>query len=79
VAYANYFGRRSLGAIRGATEPFVTLGGAIGAVTSGVIFDITGSYHIAFTVFSGVGLAAILPLLMARPPVQAAAPDEASL
>jgi cyanate permease len=67
-----------LGAIRGATEPFVTLGGAVGAVTSGIIFDVTGSYHTAFIVFSGVGLAAILPLLMAQPPVRAPAPDEAS-
>jgi sugar phosphate permease len=75
VAYANYFGRRSLGAIRGATEPFVTLGGAIGAVTSGIIYDVTGSYHVAFVIFSGVGLAAILPLLMARPPVRATAPE----
>jgi MFS family permease len=79
VAYANYFGRRSLGLIRGVTEPFVSLGQAIGAVASGIIFDVTGSYHIAFVIFSGVGLAAIMPLLLARPPVRAAAPAEASL
>ena len=78
VAYADYFGRRSLGAIRGATEPFVSLGGAIGALTSGIIFDVTGSYHIAFVIFSGVGLAAIPPLLMARPPVRTAAPAQGS-
>jgi MFS family permease len=78
VAYANYFGRRSLGAIRGATEPFVSLGGAAGAVTSGIIFDVTGSYHIAFVIFAGVGLAAIPPLLMAGPPVRPAAPAQGS-
>tara|TARA_B100000315_G_scaffold241006_1_gene261429 strand:- start:926 stop:2200 length:1275 start_codon:yes stop_codon:yes gene_type:complete len=78
VAYANYFGRRSLGAIRGVTEPFVSLGGAAGAVASGIIFDVTGSYHIAFVIFSGVGLAAILPLLLAGPPVRPVAPVKAS-
>jgi MFS family permease len=78
VAYADYFGRPSLGAIRGVTEPFTTLGQAIGAVTSGIIFDVAGSYQIAFVIFAGVGLVTILPLLLARPPARAATPLEAA-
>ena len=38
VAYANFFGRESLGTIRGVTEPFTSLGQAIGAVASGLVF-----------------------------------------
>lgn len=71
VAYANYFGRRSLSAIRGVTEPFVSLGQAIGAVFSGIIYDLTGSYKDAFIVLSILGFATIAMLLMARAPRRA--------
>ena len=71
VAYANYFGRRSLSAIRGVTEPFVALGQAIGAVFSGIIYDLTGSYKDAFIVLSILGFATIAMLLMTRAPRRA--------
>ncbi|MFQ6031052.1 MAG: MFS transporter [Dehalococcoidia bacterium] len=73
VAYANYFGRQSLGVIRGITEPFVSLGQAIGAVLSGLIFDTLGSYHAAFIAFAVVGFITIGILLLAKPPVHRAA------
>ena len=69
VAYADYFGRRSLAAIRGVTEPFVSLGQAIGAVFSGLIFDFTGSYHYAFATLAVLGFATMLVLLLAKPPL----------
>ena len=76
VAYANYFGRGSLSTIRGVTEPFVSLGQAIGALFSGIIFDVTGSYKFAFVVLAIVGFATIGLLLATRaptrPPVAAA-------
>lgn len=68
VAFANYFGRGSLGAIRGVTEPFTSLGQAIGAVLSGAIFDITGSYSVAFTTYAVLGTMTIVLILAARPP-----------
>jgi sugar phosphate permease len=68
VAYADYFGRKSLGAIRGLTEPFLALGQAIGSVLSGVIFDITGTYKGAFILYAFLGLAATFLLLFAKPP-----------
>ncbi len=43
VAFADYFGRSSLGTIRGVTEPFASLGQAVGAVLSGAIYDVTGA------------------------------------
>ena len=68
VAFADYFGRRSLGAIRGVTEPFISLGQAIGAVLSGAIFDATGSYHSAFLTFTALSAVTVVILLLARPP-----------
>ena len=70
VAYANYFGRRSLSAIRGVTEPFVSLGQAIGALFSGIVYDVTGSYKDAFLVLSILGFATIAMLLATRVPVR---------
>ncbi len=70
VAYADYFGRRSLSAIRGVTEPFVSLGQAIGALFSGIIYDATGSYKDAFFVLSILGFATIGMLLLTRAPVR---------
>jgi MFS family permease len=68
VAYADYFGRGSLGAIRGVTETFVALGQAIGAVLSGYIFDSTGTYLAAFYGFAVLGVITIVLLLLATPP-----------
>ncbi len=68
VAYADYFGRGSIGAIRGVTEPFVSLGQAIGAVFSGLVYDLTGSYHHAFVVLAVTAVATIVVLSMIKPP-----------
>ena len=70
VAMANYFGRNSLGAIRGATEPFVSGGQAIGAIGAGVIFDVTGSYTGTFPVFTGAAVLAVILLLAIRRPTK---------
>ena len=70
VAYADYYGRRSLGAIRGVTEPFTSLEQAIGTVAAGLVFDLTGSYDIALTVFASLGGLTAVALLFARPPVR---------
>ncbi len=68
IAYADYFGRQSLGAIRGVTEPFVALGQAIGSVLSGAVYDITGTYQSAFLAYAALGAAVILLLFLAKPP-----------
>ena len=54
VAYADYFGRGSLGTIRGITEPFTTLGQAVGVMIPGLIFDFVGASYPA--VFRGSGI-----------------------
>ncbi len=78
VAYANYYGRRSLGAIRGVTEPFTSLGQAIGALIPGAIFDLSGSYLIAFITFTAFGGATALITLAAKSPGHAPAEISAS-
>ena len=69
VAYANFFGRRSLGAIRGITEPFTSAGQAIGAVASGLVFQWAGGYGIAFAVYAALGLAVAAAVFLVRPPL----------
>ncbi len=73
VAYANFFGRQSLGAIRGVTEPFTSLGQAIGAVASGLVFQFAGTYQYAFVVYAILGALTAAALLLARPPRHPAA------
>ena len=63
VVVANYFGTTSLGTIRGITEPFVSLGQSIGAISSGVIYDISHSYELTFPIFTFVGIIAAILLL----------------
>ena len=70
VAYANFFGRQSLGTIRGVTEPFTSLGQAIGAVASGLVYQFAGdSYTIAFVAYAVLGALTAAALLLARPPM----------
>ncbi len=68
VAYANFFGRRSLGAIRGVTEPFTSAGQAIGSVASGLVFHWVGGYGIALAVYAVLGLAVAAAVFLVSPP-----------
>ncbi len=70
VAYADYFGRTSLGTIRGVTEPFTTFGQAVGVMIPGLVFDYTadGSYIPFFIAAGAVGIiAATISLFATRP------------
>ncbi len=75
VGYADYYGRRSLGVIRGVTEPLTTFGQAIGAVVAGLVFDFTDSYQLAFAAFAVMGGLATVLVLFARPPNRPATPQ----
>ncbi len=70
VAYADYYGRASLGTIRGVTEPFTTLGQAVGVMIPGLIFDfIAGASYLPFFLGAGVvGILATLAALLAHKP-----------
>ena len=63
-----YFGLRAFGKILGLTMIPATIGVAIGPVLTGWIFDVTGSYDLAFAMhLAGFLIGAIL-LLALRPP-----------
>ena len=70
---AEHFGLRSHGAIFGIVFFSTMVGGALGPVTAGYIFDITASYSLAFwicTVVSVITLGLILSLRQARPDIK---------
>ncbi|MBM3959467.1 MAG: MFS transporter [SAR202 cluster bacterium] len=70
VILADYFGRTSLGSIRGTTEPFVSFAQALGAVGAGLVYDVTGSYDRVFPAFTVVAGFGALLLLLARQPTR---------
>jgi MFS family permease len=73
LAWADYYGRVHLGAIRGLTLPAQIGGQAIGPVVSGFMFDASGGYLVPFVIFgSAVALSALL-VLAAVPPTRRAA------
>lgn len=68
VIWADYYGRRHLGAIRGMIAPITAMGGGISPFIAGWMFDRTGSYDtILFTMGAGAFVSAGL-MLLARPP-----------
>ena len=52
VVYADYFGRNSIGSIRGATHPVVVASNAVGPLYAGFLFDINGNYDLVFISFA---------------------------
>ncbi|MBI2832071.1 MAG: MFS transporter [Chloroflexi bacterium] len=55
-ATAEFFGLKSHGAVLGIVHFGSTIGGATSPLLTGRIFDITGSYRIAFALFAALGL-----------------------
>lgn len=65
---AEYFGLRAFGAIQGLVFTIATLGGVLGPVFAGWMYDLTDSYRLAFLLLSaGAMLAVPLILGMKRP------------
>ena len=64
---ANYFGRESLGTIKGFTAPFRAIS-PVGPVLAGFIRDQTGSYDIAFMLFAVVAIIMIILMMGAKQP-----------
>jgi len=72
ILYADYYGRNSLGRIRGVSETGVLLGQAVGPLLAGILFDSRGTYSFVFILFGGLALACSLLVLTAKPPVRPA-------
>ncbi len=70
ILWADYFGRRSLGKIRGMGLLISHFLAAIGPPFFGFLFDITGGYGWSFAIFGGVlAISAVLSLML-KPPRQ---------
>jgi OFA family oxalate/formate antiporter-like MFS transporter len=67
VAWADYFGRESYGAIRGAALSVQVVAQAIGPVLSGALRDWSGTYTDSLVVFGCLAALAVGAALMARP------------
>lgn len=65
---AQLFGLRSLGSILGVVIFVGTIGGAIGPVLAGRIFDVTGSYQLFFMICLVLSIAAIVLMFFLRQP-----------
>ncbi len=64
-----YFGRQYFGTIMGFMDLFQMFGIVLGPVFAGWIFDITGSYRLAFITFAIIAAIAMMLMLIVRRPV----------
>jgi cyanate permease len=69
VAWADYFGRQSYGAIRGVALSLQVLAQAVGPLLSGVLRDWTGNYTDSLLVFGVLAALAGVAALAARRPL----------
>jgi len=70
IAWADYFGRSSYGAIRGVALTVQVVGQALGPVLSGALRDWTGDYGASLATFGALALGAAAVALLARPPAR---------
>ncbi len=68
VAWADLFGRRSFGAIRGIALAIQVLAQAAGPLLSGILRDHSGTYDLSLWCFATLAALAVLAALLARPP-----------
>ncbi len=68
IVWANFFGRLSLGTVRGTSLFFSHLFAASGAPFFGFLFDATGSYYVSFSIFAAALFTSSVLILLARPP-----------
>ncbi len=64
---AELFGIKSHGLILGGISFVFTIGGALGPFMAGYIFDVTGSYRLAFLLCASFGVIALILAAMLRP------------
>ncbi|MFC1948224.1 MFS transporter [Chloroflexota bacterium] len=72
---AGLFGTRSQGSLLGIVILSGTIGGSIGMTLSGYIFDVTGSYTIAFIILLGLVIFGLVNMLLIKPIVKGTSND----
>ena len=66
--WAKYFGRVHIGAVRGASVPYVTVFQALGPVIGGLYFDFFGTYSGIFAAFLLAHVVGAVAILVSREP-----------
>jgi len=74
MIWANYFGRISLGKIRGMASLLTSAFSAGGPPFFGLLFDYTQSYFLSFSIFIGMLLVSACLSLFLRPPTMSSQP-----
>jgi MFS family permease len=74
VIFADYFGRQSLGAVRGVVAPVQMGANAVGPLFAALAFDASGDYNVIFSAYGAFTLLASVFVFLARPPVRSAQP-----
>ena len=69
VIWAQYFGWRFVGAIRGVVLPITVLAGGLGAPIAGALRDVTGNYRTSWIMVLALSAVCALLLVSARPPL----------
>lgn len=65
---ADYFGTRAFGTIMGLMASISMAGGLFSPVLAGWMFDVTGSYRLAWQLFALITVPSIVLILLAKPP-----------
>ncbi len=68
--WADYFGRRYIGSIRGSVMPFMLFFSGIGSPIAGYVFDATGSYNPMWRVSIGLMLFGAFLLVLTPKPIR---------
>ena len=68
LIWANYFGRASLGTIRGVLSPIMLVSMSFSPVLTGYVFDSSGTYNMAFIIFAICYILAAGSIFLARRP-----------
>jgi MFS transporter, OFA family, oxalate/formate antiporter len=68
LAWADYFGRASFGAIRGVALSMQVTAQALGPLISGLLRDASGSYRLSLLLFAMLSCLSAVFALLARPP-----------
>ncbi|MDA1036421.1 MAG: MFS transporter, partial [Chloroflexi bacterium] len=66
---ADYFGRRNLGLISGWSNSITIMGSVIGPIYAGVLFDVTGTYKLAFWTLGAATMLSTVFFMAARKPL----------
>jgi len=76
VLFANYYGRESLGAIKGVVWAIHMVANAIGPLAASVVYDLTKTYTDIFIICVGLSLSATVFIYFAKPPSYKAIEDK---